>query len=156
MEEIKQTTERSIVPKWIHPDLSHEKGEIERVIEEFLGRDLNEKAVQEIVAELESAPIVELSDELWAKLENTDSWKIEPGDIEEVRAITQKYNQELSPENKRSLENTLEGFRQGREMQVPVIVRDKNGTLHLLNGNTRLMIARALKIRPHVIVAETI
>jgi len=39
-------------------------------------------------------------------------------------------------------------------MKMPTILKDGTGRLHLISGNTRLMISRALSVRPKVIIGE--
>lgn len=142
---------------WIRPDPEREKGEIERVLCGFLGLELNEENFKRLVSIIEKAAIVELSDEAWEILENTDSFhNIRTGHIEDVEKITEDYNRDLPQEKRRSVAMIKEGFMSGREMQLPIIVMNIKGIMHLLSGNTRLMVARALGIRPKVIIAKYI
>ena len=143
------------IPNWIRPDIEKERGEIARVAKEFLGKEPSEAIIQEIIRILDEAPIMELSDEDWALLENTDSFHdIRPGHIEDAEGITTTYNQELPSENKRDFQGLLKAFSRGNPMQAPTILKNDQGKLHLVSGNTRLMIARALKMRPKVIIGE--
>lgn len=149
--------ERKINPDWIRPDLQEERGEIERVIVEFLKKEPNAENVSAVVSALESAPVVDLSDEEWELLENTDSHldNVRPGHIEDAEKINNIYNLELPPENRRDFKKTLAGFLNGSKMKMPTILRDKTGKLHLVSGNTRLMISRALSVRPKVIIGKS-
>jgi len=145
---------REPIPRWVRPDLQKERGEIERAVREFSGEEPNVENVQRVFDALKNAPMVELSDEMWAALDNTDSFhNIIPGHIEEARQITETYNQELPPQNRRDFGAILNGFK-GGAMEAPVIIKNKEGALHLVSGNTRLMIARSLGVKPDVIVAE--
>lgn len=141
-------------PEWVRPDLKKEKGEIERVIRKFLGKEIIEENIEAVEKVLETAPIVELSDADWAMLENTESFhEIGPGQLAEVERVVDMYNQDLAPENKRDFKKLLVGFQPGNRMQTPTILKYQ-GKLHLISGNTRLMIARALNVRPKVIIGE--
>jgi len=97
--------ERKKTPDWIRPDLQEERGEIERVIVEFLKKEPNTENVNAVVGVLKSAPIVDLSDKVWELLENTDSHlgNVRPGHIEDAEKINDIYNLELPPENRRDL-----------------------------------------------------
>ena len=147
---------RKINPNWIRPDLQEERGEIERVVIEFLKKEPTTENISAVVSALESAPVVDLSDEEWELLENTDSHldNVRPGHIEDAEKVNDVYNLELPPENRCDLKKTLAGFMNGSKMKVPTILKDKAGKLHLVSGNTRLMISRALNIRPKVIIGK--
>jgi hypothetical protein len=141
-------------PNWIQPDLKKEQGEIERVVREFLKKEPDQENIDTIIYTLESAPLIDLSEEEWRLLENTDSFNnVRPGNIEDAKRITEEYNLELAPENRRTFASILKGF-SGGNMEAPTILKNAHGILHLISGNTRLMVARALGIRPKVIIAE--
>jgi hypothetical protein len=76
------------------------------------------------------------------------------GHIEDVESITEKYNESLSSENKRNVQSIVDGFQEGKEMEMPIIFKNETGQLHLISGNTRLMVARVLSIRPRVLIVE--
>lgn len=136
---------------WTRPDLNKEKGELKRVAREFLGR---EDAVKELRDSLERSNVVELSESDWESLENTDSFhNVRFGSIDDARKITEEYNMLLDEDSRRDFDALLEGFTENKEMQCPTIVK-KGGKMHLISGNTRLMISRALGIRPKVIIVE--
>lgn len=144
-----------INPNWIRPNLFEEKGEVERTVKEFLGMEPTEENIKIIMDAIESAPVVDFSDQEWELLENTDSFSnVRPGHLEDAEKIVEEYNLKLTPENKRDFKNILNGFQNGGKMKVPTILRDMTGKLHLVSGNTRLMISRALNIRPKVVVGK--
>jgi len=60
-------------PEWVRPDLQEEIGEIERVLVEFLNKEPSQENIAVVLRALESAPVVDLSEEDWQHLENTDS-----------------------------------------------------------------------------------
>ena len=145
---------REIAPQWIRPDLYNERGEIERVIQEFLSEDITEKTIRRVISVLESSPLSDLSEDEWSVLENTDSFhNMREGHIEDAEQLNEKYNQSLQSENKREFGALLNAFRQGSPMEAPTILK-YNGVLHLVSGNTRLMISRGLNVRPKVIIGE--
>ncbi len=154
MTESSKTLEGKRSPEWIRPNLQKERGEIERALREFLGKKPTPENVSAIVTIFESAPIVELSDEEWKLLENTDSFnRVRPGHFEDAEMIIKEYNLELDDENKRDFKKILMGF-YGGKMEMPAIIRNQNGKLHLVSGNTRLMISRAMNIRPKVVIGK--
>lgn len=140
---------------WIRPDLEKEKGEIERVLSGFLGVEVTDENFNRLVDSIKKAPIAELSDEEWDELDNADSFHfVRPGHIEDAEEIIEKYNQDEPVEQRRSVVLLKESFLGGKQMETPIIVTNEKGDGHLLSGNTRLMVARALGIRPKVIIAE--
>jgi hypothetical protein len=152
-----QPSERKeeFITNWIKPNLRNEVGEIQRVLENFLKIEPSRENILKFAAILESAPLIELTDEQWENLENTDSFhKINEGDLLRVEGLVEEYNAELPEGRKRSSQNILNGFQNGSSMEAPTIVQNEEGTTHLISGNTRLMIARALGIRPKVIIAK--
>jgi hypothetical protein len=152
MENMKES--REMLPEWIRPNIEKERGEIKRVVSDFLSQEPNAENIETVIQLLENSPLTELSDEEWAMLENTDSFhNVSAGDIAGAERINEEYNQELLPENKRDFASLLEAFQNGNNMEAPTILK-ANGVLHLVSGNTRLMIARALNIRPKVIIGE--
>ena len=148
--------ERKKTPDWIRPDLREERGEIERVVIEFLGKEPAPENIAVVVSALESAPVIELSDEEWELLENTDSnlGNVRPGHIEDAAKIHEVHNSKAPPENKHDFRKVLSGFLNGSKMKMPAILRDRNGRLHLVSGNTRLTICQALCVRPKVIIGK--
>ncbi len=140
------------IPEWIRPNLQKERGELMRVTSGFLGREANEETIRFLIEILEHSQMTELSDADWQALENTDSFQnVALGQIEKAEKINAKYNEVLEGENKRDFTKLLAGFNSGNKMECPVIVRNGNGTLHLVSGNTRLMITRALGVRPKIV-----
>jgi hypothetical protein len=154
-ERVPNNTEIEITPNWIRPDMRNEAGEIVRVIRDFLGQEPSSETVQEITRMLQSAPEVELSDEVWATVENTDSFHhVRSGHLEDAENLTAEYNAVLPVENRRDFNKLLDGFKNGSPMELPAIIRDRQGKMHLISGNTRLMIARALRLQPKVIIGD--
>ena len=146
--------EKIIVPNWIRPDLANETGEIVRVLQKFLSEKPTEENVRRLIRLLNEAPVVELSDKDWKVLENTDSFHdVRPDHLEDAEALTIEHDQDLPAEDRRNIQVLVEGLAQGNPMEAPIILKSK-GRLHLLSGNTRLMICRALKISPKAVLAE--
>jgi len=143
-----------ITPEWTRPNLENERGEIERAIREFLSEEPTKENIDRIIRVLERAPLSDLSDEEWSMLENTDSFhNVRAGRIEDAEHLTEEYNRELPPKDKRDFGGLLSAFKQGGVMEAPTILRNK-GILHLVSGNTRLMIAHGLNNQPKVVIGD--
>lgn len=80
-------------------------------------------------------------------MENTDSLDIEYDDWGTVAMHASQGNRDWE-----SLKLKMES--EG-EIDAPIILR-KGGTLHLVSGNTRLMVARALGKTPKVVIVDMV
>ncbi len=122
------------------PDIQSEKGEFERVAETF---DLDPDILMFLATE--EGKLQELSEGLSCELENTDSNKFEKGDWEEVGKWAREYGRDWVA--------IKEKVEQGVLMEAPIIM--KYGTVyHLVSGNTRLMVTRALGVTPKALFFE--
>jgi hypothetical protein len=126
------------IKSWKPADLEEEDEEISRTADEQ-GLDHGElkKAFQ-------SSQPQPLDDDTWAKMENTDSWGIR--NMNHAKDVAKKYD--------RDIDSITKGFSSGLQMPSPLVVIKKDGTPYLVGGNTRLMAARAMGIRPHVMIAD--
>ncbi len=123
--------------------MAHEEGELDRVTELFAKKD-PEKFKREFDRLFHSQPLVEFSEDVWQKLENTDSLQIKKGSWKLVEEIIK---------DSRDWKRLRLQMVQGHEIKAPVAV-EVGGTLHLMSGNTRLMVARALGITPQVLIVK--
>jgi hypothetical protein len=134
------------------PNIGEERGELERVLSEFFTETNSKPTYESLVATFQNASIVELSDEDWSRLENTDSFEhINRGDIHKAREYVEELNKDLPVEYRRDFNRLLTSFEHSKTIECPMIV-SFDGHLHLVSGNTRLMISRALGIRPKVLI----
>ena len=131
---------------WIRPDLLSERNEITRTATFIAGGDAMPAVRKRIYDALTQANLVSLSDEDWAILENTDSRDIQHGDFETVKKMAEANNRDYL-----KIKNALE---QGTPLPAPTIVRYGEDKLHKIAGNTRLMVAKALGIRPQVLIGD--
>lgn len=130
---------------WTRPELTVEKGELIRAAQS-LAPDRDAKAfAYDMYRALEQASLHELSDEEWSRLENSDSWNIKEGDFEAVAALAHEYG--------RDWEKFKTSFESGVPVPAPTVIQFGD-RLHKIGGNTRLMVARAMGIRPHVLLAK--
>lgn len=132
--------------QWTRPDLSFEQGEFERVAEHFSQTEEERQGI--VKALIEGATHIEpteLSESDWAALENTDSFDIAPGGYDTVAKLAEEYRRDAA--------RLIAEMNSGNPIEAPIIARIR-GTLHLVSGNTRLMIARAAGQVPQVVVVE--
>ncbi len=126
------------------PSIENEIGEIERVAEEY-AKDDPQAFVSKFVEVAKAGQLVELTDEEWNNLENTDSLDVKAGDWERVNYHASEVN--------RDWQSLKEKIVQGETLDAPIIVKI-GGVLHLVSGNTRLMVARAADIKPKVLIVD--
>ncbi len=121
------------------PDIFKEKGELERVAEKY------EIDSSVLIYQAQQGKMRMLSESVWSTLDNTDSYDIEAGDWGTV-----EHNAFQVGRDWQSVKTALET---GVLLDAPIIMKQGDKT-HLVSGNTRLMVARAMGIRPVVWVFE--
>ena len=140
-------------PKWVLPDLHspQEIGELQRVAQLF-NPDDPESIIQRFYERSANINIQPLDEELLNKLDNTDAGDVEKGDFDTVdRKLAEiTANDPLSQRDWKDLMTKIIG---GAEMDMPVIVK-YGDIFHLMSGNTRLMISRALGKVPEVAIID--
>lgn len=81
--------------------------------------------------------LVELSDEDWIKLENTDSgFRL---NIDQIRQVGGK------------VDIIVESLRNGLAMEAPIVLYRENQPPYLVCGNTRLMVSKLLNHKPTIL-----
>ncbi|HEY4516253.1 MAG TPA: hypothetical protein VJH67_03655 [Candidatus Paceibacterota bacterium] len=131
---------------FIYPSVEKEIGEIERVAREL---NLGKSFANDFLERSKHTELVELSENDWSRLENTDSFVISVGDWDSVAKNTLAGRLE-NPRNSELLKSKIES---GVVLDAPIVVKIGD-VLHLVSGNTRLMVARALGIRPKVLIVD--
>jgi len=122
-----------------------EMDEIERAVQD-LSRDGDlETTVEDVKLAFHNGKEIDLTKDIWSKLENTESNEIKKGEMKKVEALAKQYNKSLPSELKKAL---LKG-----DYGRPMILKFGD-RYHLVAGNTRLCTAAALGITPKVLVAE--
>ena len=122
-----------------------EMDELERAAQD-LSRDGDyEISVNEILKVLRKSKERILTDDIWNKLENTESNQIKKDEMDKVEKLAKKYNK-TSPK-------ILAKAITKDEYQPPIILKFGD-RYHLVAGNTRLCTAAALGINPRVIIGE--
>jgi hypothetical protein len=134
---------------YIKTSYETEKSEIERIKDEF---KLTDDQIEEIKKQFEQNEIVDLGDNI--KILNSDYDEINKNDFDQVLELVKKY--------KKNIDRLLTQFEEG-EIEAPVILikKGKNAELidanakkenpYLIGGNTRLMLLKALGMKPKVL-----
>ena len=127
------------------PNLENEMDELQRVVQD-LSRDENiDISVEQLINSFNNSNEVTLTDDIWDKLENTESNEIEKGDAESVMRIAKMYH-------KTSPKILAKAIKKGNYKR-PLIVKFGE-RYHLVAGNTRLCTAAALGVNPKVFIAD--
>ncbi len=126
-------------PLFTEPDIFAESGELKRVAVEF-GIDSSILQYQ-----AQQGKLVELSNDVWELLENTDSNDIETGNFEKVAEFAGYVH--------RDWESLHERLKNNQSVEAPIIMKFGD-RYHLVAGNTRLMVAKAMGIKPSVLMFE--
>lgn len=124
--------------QWHHPDLDEEH---EEIAERARDLGVSSNRLKSALAAGRKGP---LHDKHWEQLQNTDSW--ETTKMEHVRKLASDYE--------RDVDRIHKGMTQGQSLPSPMVVHRPKKPPYLVGGNTRLMVARALGVRPHVIHAR--
>jgi hypothetical protein len=136
-------------PNFVSPEIAKEAGEIRRVAEEVFGDRDAENFLSRFMEAAKTAPLTELSEDMWSQLENTDSYGIPPQDW----SLVEEHAVAGHSSNSRDWQLLKARYEQGATIEAPMVLK-ANGILHLVSGNTRLMVARALGITPKVLLVE--
>ncbi len=132
------------------PDVEQERGEIERAAQKYSPQN-SEEFVRFFYEKAQEATLVELTEEMWSILDNTDSFDIPNNGWEKVAEHVDHTNQETG--SSRSWEDLRQKMEDRQELDAPIVLK-YHGELHLVSGNTRLMVARALGKSVHILLVE--
>jgi hypothetical protein len=124
--------------KWKTPDLEAEQEKFQRIAES-LGLD-----VSDIQSKAGRGHTCQLSPQIWSMLANSESWTIESMEEAEKRAALRDID----------LQPVLDAVAAGQTISAPVVLILGDGTPHLVSGDDRLMIARAMDIEAQVFFVD--
>jgi hypothetical protein len=131
--------------KEMGPDIEGEMDEFERMSQDLKRDEKIDVSVEELVRSFDSVKEQTLTDDVWSKLENTESNEIEKGDIEAVNDIAKMYH-------KTDPKKLIKVIKSG-EYRRPLILKMGDRYI-LIAGNTRLCTAAAMGINPKVFIGE--
>ena len=127
------------------PDLEGEMDELQRAVQD-LSRDENINiSVEKLVNAFNNSKEQTLTNDIWGKLENTESNEIQKGDTNAVMKIAKMYN-------KTSPKILAKAITKG-EYNRPLILNLGERYI-LVAGNTRLCTAAAIGVSPKVFIAR--
>jgi len=92
----------------------------------------------------EAGKEVILGEDLWSKLDNSDSFKIK--NLEQAVKI--------SDQNDKNWKSILEAIKEEKQLPLPMVLNWADDKYYLVAGNTRLMIYKALGLTPVVLMAK--
>ncbi len=133
------------ISSFIFPNLKTEQDEIVRTAIQFAKEDTT-VFLKKFIERAKESEMIVMTEDIWSKLENTDSYDIKKGDWKMVEYHAVEGNP-TAPRDWQTLKLRIE---KGEQLNAPIICQ-KGGTLHLVSGNTRLMVSRALEITPSVL-----
>lgn len=120
-----------------HDLIISEMGEINRTAQEF------NMPADDIQYAFEVGHEVILTDDIWSKLENTDSY--------EIKSLDQAV--ELANKYKKSWKPIVQAIKDEKQLPLPMVMSYGENNYYLVGGNTRLMIYKALGVQPVVLMA---
>jgi exonuclease VII small subunit len=122
-----------------------EMDEFERVVQDLSRDEGIDISVDDVVTAFKNAKETTLTNDVWSKLENTESNQIKKGEIKKVIELAKKYNKSNPMDLKKALKSG--------DYPRPMILK-YGDRYHLVAGNTRLCTAAALGMKPQVLIAE--
>jgi hypothetical protein len=125
--------------------INDEIEEIQRASQDLSRDEGIDVSVEKLSKLFQDANEVILSDEVWEKLENTESNQIKKGEMKKVVELAKKYDKTPPSILKKALLKN--------EYKRPLIIKFGD-RYHLVAGNTRLSTAAALGFRPDVLIAD--
>jgi hypothetical protein len=121
-----------------HDLVISELGEIDRTAQVFNVQP------DDIQYAFEDGSEVVLSDDVWSKLENSDSYEIQ--NLEQAIKLANKY--------KKDWRSIVRAIQDEKQLPLPLILRYDADKYYLVGGNTRLMIYKALGVQPVVLMGN--
>lgn len=122
-----------------------EMDEFERAVQDLSRNEGINTSVEDVVNSFTRAKEVTLTDDIWSKLENTESNEIKKGEMKKVVDLAKKYNKTKPVELRKLI---LSG-----DYRRPLIIKFGD-RYHLVAGNTRLCTAAALGVKPKVLIGQ--
>ena len=141
---------------WVKADFEAEIEEFQRVVLDFFGKGpvgnitMHISEVKPHIEYLKALYQKEhpepLRDNTWRTFIDSESWS--------TTNISLIYDAMKANGEQRNLERIIKQFIDGK-VSAPIGLRDANKKLECVAGNTRLMLARALKIVPKIVIIDT-
>jgi cytidyltransferase-like protein len=116
--------------------VANEETEIERTAEHF------NIPIPDVRYAFTAGNMVVLSDDIWSKLENSDSYEI--NSLEDAIELATEYGKDYKP--------TLDAIKANKTINPPMVLNYDKDKYYLVGGNTRLMFYKALGKIPKVLM----
>lgn len=149
IKESKKSLYREVLEEYINtphkPDVKGEMDEIQRVVQDIDRIDGVITDVESVIKAFNKSEEETLTDEMWEKLEHTESNTIEKGDWDKVNDIASRFNKTSPEKLKKAITSD--------EYNRPLIIQFGE-RYRLVAGNTRLCTAAAMGISPKVFIAR--
>ena len=116
--------------------VAREESEIERTADVF------NIPLEDLKYAFTAGSMIILSDDIWSKLENTDSYEVTS--LDDAIKAAKGYGKNWKP--------TLDAIKNGTIIDPPMILNYDKTKYYLVGGNTRLMFYKALGITPKVLL----
>jgi hypothetical protein len=123
-------------PKFILPSFEEE-------IEEFNRYNFTRQQLYKIRSQFVEDNLIKLSESIWGRLNNTDSYEIES--LADARELAYEYDKDI--------DSIIEAVKNGVPLPAPIVLF-KDGEFELIAGNTRLMVYRAFNKTPKVLLID--
>lgn len=135
--------------KWVKPDFKTEESEFTGHFFYWMKDDILqtnfEKFWNKIEYEYNNANVELLYDDMWSKMENTDSWNIHNED-DLFDVIYRMWGRD----KERIINYSVKPIKEGGIIETPIVAYADGHVPYLVAGNTRLSVCRMLGIRPMV------
>ena len=118
------------------PSYEEEEGEFNRY-------NFSPQEIETLRSQFTQNNIKTLTDSVWSKLGNTDSWEVKS--LEDVKNYAEEYG--------KNWERIADAVKNNATLPAPIVLH-KDGKYELIGGNTRLMVLKALKKVPKVLMLE--
>ena len=117
--------------------VAREESEIERTADVF------NIPLEDLKYAFTAGSMIILSDDIWSKLENSDSYEVTS--LDDAIKLAKQYGKDWKP--------VLSAIKNGTIVDPPMILNYDQNRYYLVGGNTRLMFCKALGIEPKVLLA---
>jgi hypothetical protein len=131
--------------KVVRPDIEGEMDEFQRISQDLRRDEKIDISVEELVRAFDGLKEQTLTDDVWPKLENTESNEIQKGDMEAVNDIAKMYHNTDPKKLIKAIKSD--------EYHRPLILKMGDRYI-LIAGNTRLCTAAAMGVNPMVFIGE--
>lgn len=117
--------------------VAREESEIERTADVF------NIPLEDLKYAFTAGSMIILSDDIWSKLENSDSYEVTS--LDDAVKLAKQYGKDWK--------SVLTAIKNGTIMDPPMVLNYDKTRYYLVGGNTRLMFYKALGIEPKVLLA---